>query len=77
MIKTKDNKTVINDRIPHTQFMGARWNYQDVEQLTATATLNHSFNNQWSLNTALSYQNYSFDYFGMSRIYNGSREEMP
>ena len=54
--------------VPRNTFLGASWQYAKTTQSTATATLKHSFNDQWKLNGSLSYQNYARDYFSTERI---------
>jgi iron complex outermembrane receptor protein len=50
------------------QFFGTSWQYAKTQQATATATLKHQLNNNWTLNGALSYQQYNRDYFSTERI---------
>ncbi|MDB5192178.1 MAG: TonB-dependent receptor [Segetibacter sp.] len=65
-IGTLGGKTVAN--LPRSTFLGAAWQYAKTKQSTASATLKHSFNDNWKLNTSLSYQNYARDYFSIERI---------
>lgn len=50
------------------QFFGISWQYAKTQQATATATLRHQLNENWTLNGALSYQQYNRDYFSTERI---------
>ncbi len=54
--------------LPRNAFLGTPWQYAKTTQSTATATLKHSFNDNWNLNTSLSYQFYERDYFSTERI---------
>lgn len=49
-------------------FIGAKWQYQISQMATSSITLNHQFNENWSLNTVASYQNYTKDYYSTERI---------
>lgn len=50
------------------QFFGTPWQYAKSQQATATATVKHQLNNNWTLNGTISYQNYTRDYFSTERI---------
>lgn len=50
------------------QFFGTPWQYAKSQQATATATLKHQLNKNWTLNGTVSYQNYTRDYFSIERI---------
>ncbi len=54
--------------VPRSRFMGTNWQYNKTYQTTASVTFNHSFNQNWKLNTVLSYQQYKRDYFAVERI---------
>ena len=54
--------------LPRSAFFGADWQYSNVQQSTATATLRHRFSNAWKLNTSFSYQNYQRDYLAIERL---------
>jgi iron complex outermembrane receptor protein len=54
--------------VARSSFFGTSWQYAKTTQATATATLKHSFNDNWNINTSLSYQNYARDYFSTERI---------
>ena len=55
-------------RQPRSRFLGADWQYAKTEQATATATIKHHLNDRWQLNSSLSYQNYTRDFFSTERI---------
>lgn len=57
-----------NTGLSRNAFIGAPWQYQTVQMLTNSITLNHQFNDNWSLNTVASYQNYTRDYYSTERI---------
>lgn len=67
-ITNKDGSYKINELLPRNAFLGADWQYQNVEQATAGVTFNHQFNDFWTLNAIGSYQNYTKDYFSTERI---------
>lgn len=54
--------------LSRSAFLGTSWQYAKTTQSTATATLKHSFNDNWNINTSLSYQFYQRDYFSAERI---------
>lgn len=63
-----DNSYVLNELLPINAFLGANWQYQDVQQVSTNITFNHQFNPNWTLNAVASYQNYTKDYFSTERI---------
>jgi iron complex outermembrane recepter protein len=65
-IGTVDN-TIIPD-VPRSRFYGTSWQYNTTQQSTATATLRHTFNKSWKLNSSASYQYYTRDYYGVEKI---------
>lgn len=67
-ITNKDNSYSLNTFLPRTAFVGADWQFQNVEQATAGITFNHQFNDVWTLNAVASYQNYTKDYFSTERV---------
>lgn len=68
-ITEKDKYTYsMNTQLPRNSFLGADWQYQNVQQASTNATFNHQFNEKWSLNAVASYQNYTRDYFSTERI---------
>ena len=46
----------------------AELQYQNVQQVTSDLVVNHQFNSNWALNSILSYQNYTNDYFSTERV---------
>lgn len=58
----------LNNLLPRNAFVGADWQYQNVEQVSTNVTFNHQFNERWSLNATASYQNYTKDYFSTERV---------
>ncbi len=63
--------TINNTLIPivsRGHFAGIPWQYNKVQQTTATASLKHAFNKNWSINTTASYQLYNRDYYSAERI---------
>lgn len=54
--------------VPRSRFFGTGWQYNKVEQTTATVTFRHRFNEAWKLNTSYSYQLFKRDYYGVERI---------
>lgn len=67
-ITNKDNSYSLNTFLPRKAFVGADWQFQNVEQATAGITFNHQFNDVWTLNAVASYQNYTKDYFSTERV---------
>lgn len=67
-ITNKDNSYSLNTFLPRNAFVGADWQFQNVEQATAGITFNHQFNDVWTLNAVASYQNYTKDYFSTERV---------
>ena len=65
-IGSLDNTKVAD--LPRSRFLGADWQYATTEQATASANLKHILNDNWTLNTILSYQNYNRDYYSIERI---------
>jgi iron complex outermembrane recepter protein len=61
------NNTIIPD-VPRNRFYGTSWQYNAIQQSTATATLKHHFSDSWKLNTSVSYQYYTRDYYGAEKI---------
>ena len=54
--------------VPRSRFMGTSWQYSKTQQATATATVNHQFNDNWKVATSASYQLYKRDYYAVERI---------
>lgn len=67
-ITNKDGSFQMNELLPRNAFLGTDWQYQNVEQVSTSATFNHQFNEKWSLNAVASYQNYTKDYFSTERV---------
>lgn len=67
-IENRDKSYQVNTFLPRNAFLGADWQFQNVEQATAGITFNHQFNDVWTLNAVASYQNYTKDYFSTERI---------
>lgn len=67
-ITNKDGSYSLNKLLPRNAFIGADWQYQNVQQATTGITFNHQFNDVWTLNAVASYQNYTKDYFATERI---------
>ena len=65
-IGSLDN-TIIAD-VPRNTFQGVNWQYNKVDQATATATLKHKLTDNWNLNVTASYQLYNRDYYSLERI---------
>ncbi len=65
-IGSLDN-TIIAD-VPRSRFNGTAWQYSKTKQATATASIRHSINENWKLNTSFSFQDYNRDYFSTERI---------
>jgi iron complex outermembrane receptor protein len=63
--------SIDNNKIPdvsRSTFFGTSWQYAKTQQTTATASIRHHFNENWSLNGSASYQQYSRDYYSTERI---------
>ncbi len=54
--------------LPRSRFLGAPWQYAKTEQGTASAVLNHKFNEAWQLHAGLDVQDFKRDYFALERI---------
>lgn len=61
------NNTLIPD-VSRSAFFGSSWQYNKATQTTASASLKHAFNQNWSINTTASYQLYKRDYYSLERI---------
>jgi len=60
-------KSISKDISRSTTF-NTPWAYNEVEQTTTTATINHTFNDIWKLNVVGSYQAFDRNYFSTERI---------
>lgn len=67
-ITANDGSYSLNTNTDRSTFFGTKWQYQDVEQVSTNVTFNHKFNDNWSLNSTASYQNYTKDYFSTERV---------
>lgn len=67
-ITNKDGSYEMNGLLSRKDFVGADWQFQNVEQATTGITFNHQFNDVWTLNAVASYQNYTKDYFSSERV---------
>ncbi|MBC7556458.1 MAG: TonB-dependent receptor [Chryseobacterium sp.] len=67
-ITNKDGSYKLNDLLDRNAFVGANWQYQNVQQATSDIVINHQFSERWALNSVLSYQNYIKDYFSTERV---------
>lgn len=62
-----DKSYVLNTISPINTFFGADWQYQNVKQASTDIIVNHQFNEKWTLNAVIAYQNYTRDYFSTER----------
>lgn len=67
-VENKDKSYSLNTGLVRNVFLGTDWQYQDVEQVSTNVTFNHQFDEKWSLNSTVSYQNYTKDYFSTERV---------
>jgi iron complex outermembrane receptor protein len=61
-----DNSNIAD--LPRSTFQGVSWQYNKIEQSTASVVLNHKFNKDWSLDASIGYQNFTRDYYSTERI---------
>ncbi|MEJ8755650.1 TonB-dependent receptor [Pontibacter sp. H259] len=66
--KTVAGGKTIPKAISRSAFFNTPWAYNEVEQTTTTATINHTFNDLWKLNVVGSYQAFDRNYFSTERI---------
>ena len=66
-ITNKDESYKLNTLLKRSDFIGADWQFQNVQQATTDIVVNHQFNKNWTLNAVLAYQNYTKDYFSTER----------
>lgn len=66
-IENRDKSYSLETGIPRSTFLGANWQYQDVQQTSANITYNHQLSKNWTLNTVASFQNYVRDYYSTER----------
>lgn len=55
-------------QLPRNTFQGVSWQYNKINQTSATAELKHKVNDSWSLNANASYDVYNRDYYSTERI---------
>ncbi|MBC8034871.1 MAG: TonB-dependent receptor [Chitinophagaceae bacterium] len=55
-------------KVARNTFYGAPWQYANTQQATSSANLKHRLNDNWSVNTVLSYSKYQRDYYSLERI---------
>lgn len=67
-IENADQSYMLNELLPRNAFLGANWQYQNVQQTSANITFNHQFNDKWTLNSVASFQSYTKDYYSTERI---------
>ena len=68
-IGTLNGKTTIRiPDVPRSRFMGTPWQYNKVQQTTATLTVRHQLSNNWKINNSFSYQYYDRNYYGVERV---------
>lgn len=65
-IGSLDN-TIIAD-VPRNTFNGVNWQYNKVQQATASIAFDHKMNKKWNMKTSVHYQNYNRDYYSTERI---------
>ncbi|HEU5290049.1 MAG TPA: TonB-dependent receptor [Cyclobacteriaceae bacterium] len=53
--------------VPRDRFLGASWSYYKAKQSSATATVTHTFNENWAISAIGSYQGYNNDQYGTTR----------
>lgn len=58
-------------------FFGTSWQYAKTRQSSASVTVNHRLQNNWKLNSAISYQHYDRDYFSVERMQAAANGDMP
>ena len=62
-----DKSYFLNTTSPISTFFGTDWQYQNVKQASTDIIVNHQFNENWTLNAVVTYQNYTKDYFSTER----------
>lgn len=56
-------------------FFGVPWQYAKSQQATTTVSVKHQLNDNWNLNSSLSYQQYKRDYYSIERIQFGKNDD--
>lgn len=54
--------------VPRGRFLGTSWQYNQVNQVTTSATLKQQINNNWEMKGIVSWQEFARDYFAVERI---------
>ena len=54
--------------LPRNAFLGTPWQYNKAQQATAGVNLRHKFNDSWTLNSNVSYQQFNRDYYSIERV---------
>ncbi|MBG9377803.1 TonB-dependent receptor [Panacibacter sp. DH6] len=54
--------------LPRNAFLGTPWQYNKAQQATASVNLRHKFNDAWTLNSNVSYQQFNRDYYSIERV---------
>lgn len=67
-ITNNDQSYVINKLLPKNAFLGADWQFQNVQQAGTSATFKTQISDNWQLDVIGTYQNYTKDYFSTERI---------
>ena len=67
-ITNNDQSYTLNTLLPKNAFVGADWQYQNVQQVGTNVTYKTQFNDNWSMDVIGSYQNYTKDYFSTERV---------
>ncbi len=67
-ITNPDKSYSLNELLPRNAFLGADWQYQNVQQTSVNVTFNHQFTDKWSLNSIASFQSYTKDYYSTERV---------
>ena len=65
-IGSLDNTIISN--LPRNTFLGTSWQYNKLNQTTATATLTHKMSKAWQVAANASYQLYNRDYYSTERV---------
>ncbi len=66
-IGTLGGKSISKD-ISRSTFFNTPWAFNEVEQTTTSATVNHTFSESWKLNVVGAYQSFDRNYFSTERI---------
>lgn len=66
-IENRDKSYTLETGIRKNVFLGADWQYQNVQQASTNVTFNHQISKNWTLNIVASYQNFTRDYYSTER----------